>query len=43
MITTADLTMVWRLFRYDAQRQKKRIALTVLGFAVTFGISRAAT
>jgi putative ABC transport system permease protein len=33
MITPADLTMVWRLFRYDAERQKKRIALTVLAIA----------
>lgn len=33
MITSSDLTMSWRLFRYDAARQRKRIALTVLAIA----------
>jgi putative ABC transport system permease protein len=34
-MTRAELAMVWRLFRHDAVRQRKRIALTV--FAIAWG------
>jgi putative ABC transport system permease protein len=33
MITRSELDLAWRLFRYDADRQRKRIALTVLAIA----------
>ena len=32
-VSTAELAMVWQLFRHDAARQRKRIALTVLAIA----------
>jgi putative ABC transport system permease protein len=32
-MTRAELAMIWRLFRHDAARQRKRIALTVLAIA----------
>ena len=33
MISTAELLLVWRLFRVDAARNRKRIALTVMAIA----------
>src|SRR5947207_15850050 len=32
-MSTAELTLVWRLFRTDAARNRKRIALTVMAIA----------
>ena len=32
-VAAAELAMVWQLFRHDASRQRKRIALTVLAIA----------
>jgi putative ABC transport system permease protein len=32
-LTRAELAMVWQLFRHDASRQRKRIALTVMAIA----------
>ena len=33
MLTRAEIALVWRLFRHDAARNRKRIALTVLAIA----------
>ena len=33
MISKAELLLVWRLFRVDASRNRKRIALTVMAIA----------
>ena len=33
MMSTAELLLVWRLFRVDASRNRKRIALTVMAIA----------
>jgi putative ABC transport system permease protein len=33
MMTRAEIALVWRLFRHDAARNRKRIALTVLAIA----------
>ena len=33
MIPMSELAMVWKLFRHDAERQRKRMALTVLAIA----------
>src|SRR5271169_3928078 len=33
MLTQAEIALVWRLFRHDAARNRKRIGLTVLAIA----------
>ena len=33
MLSKAELLLVWRLFRVDAARNRKRIALTVMAIA----------